>query len=55
MDIRKREKYLYLIKKGILMECLLAMVLATLVTVKRNTYDKESASNALLTIEDDYI
>ena len=55
MDIRKREKYLYLIKKGILMECLLAMVLATLVTVKRNTYDKESASNAVLTIEDDYI
>lgn len=37
------------------MECLLAMVLATLVTVKRNTYDKESASNAVLTIEDDYI
>ena len=31
------------------------MVLATLVTVKRNTYDKESASNAVLTIEDDYI
>lgn len=37
------------------MECLVAMVLATLLTVRRGVADRESASNAVLTIEDDYI
>ena len=37
------------------MECLLAMVLATLLTIRRNASDRESASNAVLMIEDDYI
>ncbi|MCM1065003.1 MAG: M23 family metallopeptidase [Eubacterium sp.] len=55
MDRRKQEKYLYYIKKGIFMECLLAMVLATLLTVRRGVLDRESASDAVLTIEDDYI
>jgi len=55
MDKGRRERYLYYIKKGIFMECLLAMVLATLLTVRRSAADRESASNAVLTIEDDYI
>ncbi|MCM1302624.1 MAG: M23 family metallopeptidase [Lachnospiraceae bacterium] len=55
MDRRKQEAYLYYIKKGIFMECLLAMVLATLLTVRRGVLDRESASDAVLTIEDDYI
>ena len=55
MNRGRQEKYLYYIKKGIFMECLLAMVLATLLTVRRNALDRESASNAVLTIEDDYI
>ncbi len=51
----RQEKYLYYIKKGIFMECLLAMVLATLLAVRRSASDRESASNAVLAIEDDYI
>ena len=51
----RQERYLYYIKKGIFMECLLAVVLATILTVRHSAWDRESASNAVLTIEDDYI
>lgn len=51
----RQERYLYYIKKGIFMECLLAVVLATILTVRHSAWDRESASNVVLTIEDDYI
>jgi len=52
---RGRARYLNLIKKGILVECLLVMILATAVTARSGTSDRESVSDRVLSIEGDYI
>ena len=56
MDKGQRTRYLALIKKGILAECVLVM-LAAVIVVGRQSLETESqaANNSVLSIENDYI
>lgn len=55
MNKGRRDRYLHFIKKGILLECVLAMTFAAVLAFSQGNTDKESAGDAVLAIEDDYI
>ena len=55
MDKGRRDRYLHIIKKGILTECLLAMIFAAALAIRAENTNRESVSNAVLTIEENYI
>ncbi len=56
MDKRQRACYTARLKKGILLECVLVLALATVVAGRQaRAGDRETAGNIVLAIEDDYI
>lgn len=56
MDKRQRASYTARLKKGILLECVLVLALATVVAGRQaRTGNRETSGNIVLAIEDDYI
>lgn len=55
MNKGRRNRYLYFIKKGILLECVLAMTFAAVLAFRPGNTDRESVGGVVLAIEDDYI
>ena len=55
MNKGRQDGYLHFIKKGILLECVLAITFAAVLAFRQGNADRESAGSTVLAIEDDYI